>query len=92
LIAVTDEGEIARSVASYLDEEVIVATSSDVVLRERPRAVIHTFEVGGGGRPMSSCSQAPSSLAIPSLEGHEGVPLIFDARELGFFISGAEAG
>ena len=52
LIAVTDEGEIARSVASYLDEEVIVATSSDVVLRERPRAVIHTFEVEGDERSM----------------------------------------
>jgi hypothetical protein len=52
LIAVTDEGEIARSVASYLDEEVIVATSPDVVLRERPRAVIHTFEVEGDERSM----------------------------------------
>ena len=39
---------------------------------------------------MSSCSrvvrsQAHSSLAIPSREGHEGVPLIFDMCVLGFY-------
>jgi hypothetical protein len=39
-------------------------------------------------RPMSSCSrvgrsQALSGLAIPSREGHEGVPLLFDVRVLG---------
>jgi hypothetical protein len=34
-------------------------------------------------RPMSSCSQAPSSPAIISREVHEGVPLLFDVRARG---------
>jgi len=32
---------------------------------------------------MSSYSQAPSSPAITSREGHEGVPLLFDVRARG---------
>jgi dTDP-4-dehydrorhamnose reductase len=52
LIGVTDEGELARSIASYLDEEVVVMTSPDKVLRERPRAVIHTLEVDADERAM----------------------------------------
>jgi dTDP-4-dehydrorhamnose reductase len=52
LIGVTDEGELARSIASYLDEEVVVMTSPDRVLRERPRAVIHTLEVDADERAM----------------------------------------
>jgi len=32
---------------------------------------------------MSSCSQAPFSLAITSREGHEGVPLLFDVHARG---------
>ncbi|PVU73324.1 hypothetical protein DDW10_02350 [Sulfolobales archaeon SCGC AB-777_J03] len=39
---------------------------------------------------MSSCTRvvrnkALSGLAIPSQEGHEGVPLVFDVRVLGFY-------
>lgn len=44
LVGVTDEGEIAKSIAKYF-KEVVVLSSPQAVMKERPDVVIHTFEV-----------------------------------------------
>lgn len=46
-IAVTDEGEIAKTIAMLLgkDNEVIVVDNAFKVIREKPEIVIHTYEI-----------------------------------------------
>lgn len=43
-VGVTDEGEIAQSIARHFEETVVI-TSPQKVLEEKPDVVIHTFEL-----------------------------------------------
>ncbi|EZQ10586.1 dTDP-4-dehydrorhamnose reductase [Candidatus Acidianus copahuensis] len=44
MIAVTDEGELARNLALYLDDEVSIIDTPKRVIELKPRVVIHTLE------------------------------------------------
>jgi dTDP-4-dehydrorhamnose reductase len=55
LVGVTDEGELARSIAKYL-KQVIIIDSPQRVIKERPNVVIHTFEV-----PYDEANRNPSA-------------------------------
>lgn len=44
IIGITDEGELAKSISQYLDN-VVVITSPQQVIKEKPKVIIHTFEI-----------------------------------------------
>ncbi|TRM81279.1 dTDP-4-dehydrorhamnose reductase [Sulfolobus sp. D5] len=55
-IAVTDEGEVAKTIAVYLGKsyEVIIVDTPSSVIREKPNVIIHTNEI-----PMNDSIQNP---------------------------------
>ncbi|BCU70304.1 sugar nucleotide-binding protein [Stygiolobus caldivivus] len=55
LVGVTDEGELAKSIARHF-KQVVIIDSPQRVVKERPNVVIHTFEV-----PYDESNRNPST-------------------------------
>ncbi|WP_338604060.1 sugar nucleotide-binding protein [Sulfolobus tengchongensis] len=96
-IAVTDEGEIARSLARFLgkDNEIVIVDSPSKVMKERPEAIIHTYEIPAvesiGNPPLAwsfntwyAINIARAGSKIGSLNVFLSTFLIYDGRK-GFY-------